>query len=126
MKNNKMPEYYEDEVELIDHLRVLWKWKVFILLTVVLCAGAAIGITMVKYPTKYITECIIALNFPGIEKHRNPDDTLFDKNHIIARGIERKRIFTEISTVMRRLLTGYAVSYNFRHRRHCERSKGIK
>jgi putative transposase len=25
---------------------------------------------------------------------------------------------TAISTVMRRLLTGYAVSYNFRHRRH--------
>jgi REP-associated tyrosine transposase len=81
-------------------------------------------------------------------------------HHIIARGIERKRIFTDgvdrnnflnrleniltetqtacfswallpnhahlllrtgttsISTVMRRLLTGYAVSYNFRHRRH--------
>jgi REP element-mobilizing transposase RayT len=80
--------------------------------------------------------------------------------HIIARGIDRKRIFkddadrdsfldrlgnilsetqtacfawalipnhfhlllrtgtTAISTLMRRLLTGYAVSYNFRHRRH--------
>jgi REP element-mobilizing transposase RayT len=81
-------------------------------------------------------------------------------HHIIARGIDRQRIFTDnadrdnfldrlgnvlsetqtacfawalipnhfhlllrtgttaISTVMRRLLTGYAVSYNFRHRRH--------
>ena len=81
-------------------------------------------------------------------------------HHIIARGIERKKIFkddidrdnflnrlgdiltqtqtacfawalipnhfhlllrtgtTSISTVMRRLLTGYAVSHNFRHRRH--------
>jgi len=81
-------------------------------------------------------------------------------HHIIARGIDRQRIFqddadrdnfldrlgntlsetqtacfawalipnhfhlllrtgtTAISTVMRRLLTGYAVSYNFRHRRH--------
>ncbi len=81
-------------------------------------------------------------------------------HHIVARGIERKKIFqddadrdnflsrlgdilteshtacfawalipnhfhlflrtgsTPISTVMRRLLTGYAVSYNFRHRRH--------
>jgi len=81
-------------------------------------------------------------------------------HHIIARGIERKKIFkddvdrddflerletilsqtqtacfawalipnhfhlllrtgtTPISTVMRRLLTGYAVFYNFRHRRH--------
>jgi len=81
-------------------------------------------------------------------------------HHIIARGINRRRIFkddtdrdnfldrlgnilsetqtacfawalipnhfhlllrtgtTSISTVMRRLLTGYAVSYNYRHRRH--------
>jgi len=81
-------------------------------------------------------------------------------HHIIARGIDRKKIFkddvdrdafldrletiltqtqtacfawalipnhfhlllrtgtTTISTVMRRLLTGYAVSFNFRHRRH--------
>lgn len=81
-------------------------------------------------------------------------------HHIIARGIDRQRIFTDdadrdnflnrlgdilsetetacfawalipnhfhlllrtgttaLSTVMRRLLTGYAVSYNFRHRRH--------
>lgn len=81
-------------------------------------------------------------------------------HHIIARGIDRQRIFTDdadrdnflerlgnilsetqtvcfawalipnhfhlllrtgttaISAVMRRLLTGYAVSYNFRHRRH--------
>ncbi len=80
-------QYREDEIELIDHLRVLWKWKVFIALMVVLCAGAAIVIPMVKYPTKYVTECIIALNFPGIEKHRNPDDTLFDKNQIITPAI---------------------------------------
>jgi len=87
MEDNRRPEYYEDEIELIDYLRVLWKWKVFIVLMVVLCAGAAIGITMVKYPTKYVTECIISLNFPGIEKHRNPDDTLFDKNQIITPAI---------------------------------------
>ncbi len=87
MENNRRPEYYEDEVELIDYLRLLWRWKWVIALMVVICAGAAIGITMVKYPTKYITECIIALNFPGIEKHRNPDGTLFDKNQIITPAI---------------------------------------
>jgi REP element-mobilizing transposase RayT len=80
--------------------------------------------------------------------------------HVIARGIERRKIFTDnsdrdnfldrldtilsdtqtvcyawaltpnhfhlllrtgtvpLSNVMRRLLTGYAVSFNFRHRRH--------
>ncbi|MBW2662567.1 MAG: hypothetical protein JRD93_11400 [Deltaproteobacteria bacterium] len=74
MENNKMPEYYEDEIDLIDYLRVLWRWKWVIALMVVICAGAAIGITMAKYPTQYVTECIVALNFPGIEKHRNPDN----------------------------------------------------
>ena len=87
MEDNRRPEYYEDEIELIDYLRVLWRWKWVIALMVVICAGAAIGITMVKYPTKYATECIIALNFPGIEKHRNPDGTLFDKNQIITPAI---------------------------------------
>jgi len=87
MENNKMPEYYEDEIDLIDYLRVLWRWKWVIALMVVICAGAAIGITMAKYPTQYVTECIVALNFPGIEKHRNPDNTLFDKNQIITPAI---------------------------------------
>jgi REP element-mobilizing transposase RayT len=87
-------------------------------------------------------------------------DALGALHHIIIRGIERRRIFsddqdrdnfierlgdivtetqtycfawalipnhvhmllrtgqTPLATVMRRLLTGYAVSYNYRHRRH--------
>jgi REP element-mobilizing transposase RayT len=87
-------------------------------------------------------------------------DALGALHHIIIRGIEQRRIFsddqdrdnfierlgdivtetqtycfawalipnhvhmllrtgqTPLATVMRRLLTGYAVSYNYRHRRH--------
>ena len=78
---------YEDEINLIDYLRVIWKWKVFIVLIVILCAGAAMGITMVRYPANQITECVISLNFPGIEKHKNPDDTLFSKEQIITPAI---------------------------------------
>ncbi len=80
-------QYREDEINLIDYFRVIWKWKVFVVIMVVLCAGMAVGITMGKYPIRHVTECIIALNFPGIEKHRNPDDTLFDKNQIITPAI---------------------------------------
>jgi len=72
---------YDDEINLIDYLRVLWKWKVFIILMAVLCSGLAIGITTVKYPAKYVTSCIISLNFPGIEEHKNPDNTMFAKEH---------------------------------------------
>ncbi|MBU0462456.1 MAG: hypothetical protein KKE12_02375, partial [Proteobacteria bacterium] len=79
--------YYEDEINLIDYLRVLWKWKYFIVLLTVLCSGVAIGITTVKYPVEYVTKCIISLNFPGIEKHKNPDNTMFDKEQIITPNI---------------------------------------
>jgi hypothetical protein len=79
--------YPDDEIELIDYLRVLWKWKVFILLIVILCAGVAMGLTLVKYPVKQITECIISLNFSGIENHKNPDNTLFSKEQIITPAI---------------------------------------
>lgn len=86
-------DYYpDDEIELIDYLRVLWKWKVFILLIVILCVGVAMGLTLVKYPARQITECIISLNFPGIEKHKNPDNTLFSKEQIITPAILTRAI----------------------------------
>ncbi|MDO9566883.1 MAG: hypothetical protein Q7J15_09105 [Candidatus Desulfaltia sp.] len=83
---------YEDEINLIDYLRVLWKWKWFIIAGTVICAVAAMGITMVRYPAKHVTECTISLNFPGIEKHKNPDGTLFDKNQIITPAILSKAV----------------------------------
>ena len=88
--------YQEDEINLIDYLRVIWKWKVFIALGVFLCIGVAMGYVMLKYPTKYITQCIIQLNFPGIEEHRNPDGTLFNKNQIITPAIlSRTSVFLQ-------------------------------
>jgi len=80
-------EQFEDERELMDYLRLIWKYKIVIVLMIVLCAGVSVGVTMVKYPAKHITECIISLSFPGIEKHKNPDGTLFDKTEIIAPAI---------------------------------------
>ncbi len=80
-------QYQEDEINLIDYLRVIWKWKVFIALIIILCAGASTGLTLIKYPAQQITECVISLNFPGIEKHKNPDNTLFSKDQIITPAI---------------------------------------
>jgi len=81
------PPQYEDEINLIDLLRVLWKWKWLIIGGTLICAVAVMGITMVKYPTNYVTGCTISLNFPGIEKHQNPDETLFEKEQIITPAI---------------------------------------
>jgi len=90
MEDDRIPEYYEDEINLIDCFRVLWKWKIFIILMVILCAGLTMGVVMVKYPIKYVTDCTISLNFPGIEKHHNPDGSLFSKEQIITPAILTK------------------------------------
>ena len=83
------PNYqpYEDEINLIDYFRVLWKWKWLIVAGTLICAIVVMGITMVRYPTTDVTECTISLNFPGIEKHNNPDGTLFEKGQIITPAI---------------------------------------
>jgi len=47
-------------------------------------------ITIVKYPSRHIAECSVALNFPGIEKHKNPDGTLFEKEQMITPAILMK------------------------------------
>ena len=43
-------EHYEDEIELIDILRVIWKWKYFILAGTVVCGmiAAIISFNMAK------------------------------------------------------------------------------
>jgi len=89
-KPNDHGYYPEDEIELMDYLLVIWKWKVFIILITVLCTGVAIGITKVRYPAKYVTSCIISLNFQGIEEHKNPDNTMFAKEQIITPDIISK------------------------------------
>ena len=80
------PEQFEDEVELITYLRVIWKRKVFIILMVVLCSLAAAGYTIIKYPPKYVTECIVELNFRGIEKGQNPDHSKSRSHHLGPTG----------------------------------------
>ncbi|MBN2255012.1 MAG: hypothetical protein JW736_04860, partial [Deltaproteobacteria bacterium] len=76
--------YRDDEINLIDYLRVLWKWKVFIALVVALCVLVVGSIMFIKYPTRYVTTCTVSLSFPGIEKHENPDGTVFTKEQLIT------------------------------------------
>lgn len=55
---------YEDEIELMDYLKVLWKWKYLILLGTLVCAGIAaiISFNMTKI---YQVKMVVA---PGILK----------------------------------------------------------
>ncbi len=58
----KQTEYREDEIELIDLLRVIWKWKYLIIGGALICGVAAMVISLVM-PKIYRIETIIR---PGI------------------------------------------------------------
>ncbi len=73
-----------EEVELMDYLMVMWKRKTLIVVVTALFLVGAVEFGSIKYPIKHITEIVISLNFPGIEKHRYPDGTLFEPRQIIA------------------------------------------
>ncbi|MBW1957543.1 MAG: hypothetical protein JRI63_03285 [Deltaproteobacteria bacterium] len=55
-------EHYEDEIELIDILRVIWKWKYFILVGTAVC-GLATAVISLNMPKIYRIEMTLE---PGI------------------------------------------------------------
>jgi len=75
---------FEDEIELMDLLQVLYRWKGFIALTTLVFFAVTLGFLFVKYPPQFVTTATFSLNFPGIEKHRNPDGTLFEQSQVIT------------------------------------------
>lgn len=87
---NYSADSYDDEIELIDLLRVIWRWKVFIVIMAIFCSLAVAGYAIVKYPPKFLTECTVELNFYGIDKKQNPDGSRFEKEQILAPHILEK------------------------------------
>jgi len=85
---------YEDEIELMDYILVVWKRKWIIIIVPMLFFLVAFTITYLnnlhKTNTKYITEAIIQLNFQGIEQYTNPDGTQFEKEQLITPSILSK------------------------------------
>jgi uncharacterized protein involved in exopolysaccharide biosynthesis len=55
-------EHYEDEIELIDILRVIWKWKYFILLGTAVC-GLATAVISLNMPKIYRVDMTLE---PGV------------------------------------------------------------
>ena len=55
---------YEDEIELMDYLKVLWKWKYLILLGTLACALIA-GIVSFNMTKIYSVKTVLA---PGVAK----------------------------------------------------------
>lgn len=85
-----MYDSHDDEIELIDILKVLWKRKRFILSVVLFTLVVASIWIWVKYPKTMTSSAIVSLTFPGIEKHTYPDGTSFSKNDLIRPEITSK------------------------------------
>ncbi|MEA1935451.1 MAG: Wzz/FepE/Etk N-terminal domain-containing protein, partial [Thermodesulfobacteriota bacterium] len=58
--------HYEDEINLIDYLRVLWKWKWFIIAGTLICAVAAAVISL-QMPKVYEISTVIEPGIIGIK-----------------------------------------------------------
>lgn len=87
---------FEDEIELIDYLRVVWKWKYLIVLGTLICAVAA-GAISFSMPKVYRIDMVIR---PGILARSSGKnvyvDTAENIKAIIEAGIFDKEILDSI------------------------------
>lgn len=104
MEEKRDSEFYDDEIDLMAILSVIYRRKWLILMIMIISAAFVTGWTM--YTMRDSSEAIVQLNFPGIEKHQYPDGSLFTMYDIIAPDIisgaavslknqDHKKIFIE-------------------------------
>ncbi|MDD5450340.1 MAG: Wzz/FepE/Etk N-terminal domain-containing protein [Desulfovibrionales bacterium] len=62
--NERLPDIYEDEIDLWAYLEVLWKRKALILSITLLCAISAAGISFLL-PKSYCSELILKIGSIG-------------------------------------------------------------
>ena len=88
-------EQFDDEIELMDYLRVIWKWKYLIMAGTLICAVAA-GVISLSMPKVYRIDMVIR---PGILSIQ-PDGkhTYIDSLNNIKTTIEAKTFSGEVSS----------------------------
>ncbi|MBU3915611.1 hypothetical protein KKA14_08740 [bacterium] len=87
---NKLSPYLiepEEEIDFFELMEVVWKWKYFILLVMCIGVVSTSVFTYITNKPSYITEVGFSLNFSGIEKHKNPDGSAFEKSQVISPNI---------------------------------------
>lgn len=90
--------YYEDEIELMDILRVIWKWKRLIILGTIFCAVAA-GVISFLLPKVYSIDMVIR---PGILR------VLQDGKNIYIESAENLKAIIDAGTFDNRILSNLA------------------
>ena len=81
-------EYYDDEIELMDYLLVIWKWKYVIIAGTLafMLVAAIISVTVLKHqPTMYRTRIVLK---PGILKIDKKGSKVFDTPENVRALIE--------------------------------------
>ena len=68
---------------LITYLAIIMKRKALVIICVMLTCLSVFMFSILKNPFKHATEIDISLNYSGIEKHENPDGSLFDLRQIV-------------------------------------------
>ncbi|MDO9530504.1 MAG: Wzz/FepE/Etk N-terminal domain-containing protein [Syntrophales bacterium] len=91
------PPYYEDEINLIDYLRVIWKWKWLVVAGTLICAVVAAVISL-QMPRIYEVSMMIE---PGIAGIKNGGFIYIDSAENISgkigEGIYNRRIEEALS-----------------------------
>ena len=64
---DQMKEYFDDEIQLIDYLRVIWKWKWLIILGTFVCMVVA-GVVSFNMPKIYEVSMTIEPGIIGVDK----------------------------------------------------------
>ena len=88
-------EQFEDEIELMDYLRVMWKWKYLIVAGTLICAVAAAVITLSKpMPKVYRIDMVLQPAIVGIDE--NGKNVYIDSGENIKAIIEAGTFDREI------------------------------
>jgi uncharacterized protein involved in exopolysaccharide biosynthesis len=87
------PETFDDEIEIIDYLRVIWKWKYLILIGTVLCIFVVIGIS-IYMPKVYSVKMTIELGVLGLND--SGQEFYVDSSAAIKKLIERGTFDNEL------------------------------
>ncbi|MCK4619570.1 MAG: hypothetical protein KAT52_06470 [Desulfobacterales bacterium] len=111
-QNSAQDNYYaDDEIELIDLLRVLWKWKWMIILITLVCIVAA-GVVSFMMPKIYKVSTAIEPGIIGMDENGSPIylDSAGDMKAKIESGVYNSQILKNLNIDSRKIQIKFKVT----------------
>ena len=108
-------EHYEDEIELMAYLLVIWKWKYLILTGTIVCAFIAVVIsfTTPKMPETYRIDMVLE---PGVKKINNEGKEVYISSPAEIKGLVESGVFNNqiLNSIKDSNVKNLPVSLNFK------------